>query len=911
MPKITVDGIEIEAPAGVVVVDAAKRAGIDIPVFCYHPKLRPVGMCRMCLVEIGTPKRGPDGQVQLDEQGRPVIAWMPKLQTACTTVVSEGMAVRTNTEQVKRAQKDILEFLLTSHPLDCPICDKGGECPLQDLTMRYGPGKSRFIVDDKYHLAKRVPLGELIVLDRERCIQCARCTRFCDEIVDDHVLGFYDRGRGMEIITFSEPGFDSKFSGNTTDICPVGALTTRDFRFRSRPWELTNVATLCPHCPVGCNMALSTRSGQIRRVMPRQNERVNEIWICDKGRFAYHFVDHPDRLRMPLIRVGAGARPAERADGRGDFRPATWDEALDLVARKLREAGPRAAGLAGDHLPNEDLYLFQKLFRQALGSLNLDQWPGRMAGGELVAQVGLASGSNFSDMGKGTAIIVIASDLEEEAPIWWLRVKQAADRGATLLVAAGRPTKTDRYAEHKLRYRYGGETYVLLGLIGALLRRGAQATDFIQTRVDGFDDLRRRLEEYPLERCAEVSGVPVAGLTLAAEALASAQNLVILVGSEGLNQTASAAVAQAAANLLLLTGHVGQPNNGLIMVWPHNNTQGAWDMGLRPNLGPGYQPLGGAGLGYEAMLNASLSGELQALFILGADPVGADPAATEVLRRVPFLVVQELFPTETAKLADVILPVQSFAEREGTFTSGERRVQRFYPAVPPPGQSKPDWWIIAELGRRITGDAEAWRFIAPSQIMRQITRDVPLYASMTYAALAQVEPQYPDVGGEDLYYGGTAYQNTAGLGVQWPVVAERPEARLAFGWIDPLMLPTFHEDRPFTLVPVTRLFDAGIMTASAELLRRARIAEPHVELNPRDAAALNVADGDRVIVRLWEQELHLKAWVNSQAAPGIVLLPRGLEGVPDVPGITSVDILTEDGRRKTEASVPHPSSSVG
>jgi len=886
MLKIIVDGKEVTAPEGTVVVDAAKRADIDIPVFCYHPKLKPVGMCRMCLVEIGTPKKGPDGQVVKDEQGNVVINWMPKLQTACTTQISQDMVVRTTTEQVKRAQKDILEFLLTSHPLDCPICDKGGECPLQNLTLRHGPGKSRFIIDDKYHLAKRVPLGELIVLDRERCIQCARCTRFCDEIVDDHVIGFYDRGRGLEIISVSEPGFNSKFSGNTTDICPVGALTTTDFRFRARPWELTNVATICPHCPVGCNMTLSTRTGDIKRVMPRQNEQVNEIWLCDKGRFAHHFVDSPDRLKTPLIRVGADSM-AHPAPG-PEFREATWDEALDLIARKLKEAGSRAAGLAGDRLPNEDLYLFQALFRRALGSANVDQWPGRMAGGELVAQLGLASGSNFKDMGRGTAILVIASDLEEEAPILWLRVKQAADRGATLVVAGGRPTKTERYAAHKLRYRYGSEAYVLLGLASAVLKGGVQAADFITARVDGLEELRRHLEAYPPARTGEVSGVPAASLTLAAAALATAQNLVVLVGREGLSQAASAAVAQAAANLLLLTGHAGRPNNGLVMVWPHNNTQGAWDMGLRPHLDPGYQPTNQPGLGYQAMLDAILGGDLQALLIAGADPAGEDPAAAAVLRRAPFLAVQELFMTETAKLAHVVLPAQSFAEREGTYTNAERRVQRFYPAVPAIGQSKPDWWIIAGLGHRVMGDVNGWHFAAPSQIMLKISREVPLYAGMTYAALVHTEPQFPDVGGTDLYYGGTAYQNTAGLGRQWPVRAELSEARLAFGWVEPPAPPAFDEDRPFTFVGTTRLFNTGTLIARSPILR-SRISEPQVELTAKDAATLKVADGDLVSVRLDQIELHLKARVNGQAAPGVVLLPAYSGELPAVSGQLSVD----------------------
>jgi NADH-quinone oxidoreductase subunit G len=285
--NLKIDGRDVSVPAGTLVVDAAKLAGITIPVFCYHPKLEPVGMCRMCLVDIGRPAVDrATGQPMLNDDGTPKITFGPKLETACTTPVSEGMVVWGATEKVMAARKDVLEFLLTSHPLDCPVCDKGGECPLQNQTMAFGPGVSRFLFDEKNHLEKHVPLGDLIYLDRERCIQCARCVRFSDQLAGDPVIGFYDRGRQLEIVTYSEPGFDSIFSGNTTDICPVGALTTVDFRFGARPWEMSSSSSICTHCPVGCNISYSVRreaksKGRcvVKRVLPRQNEAVNEIWI--------------------------------------------------------------------------------------------------------------------------------------------------------------------------------------------------------------------------------------------------------------------------------------------------------------------------------------------------------------------------------------------------------------------------------------------------------------------------------------------------------------------------------------------------------------------------------------------------------------------------------------------------------
>ncbi len=313
--SLTINGSPVTVPEGTLVVNAAKMLGITIPVFCYHPKMEPVGMCRQCLVEIGRPMMDrATGQPVLDESGKQKVQFGAKLETSCTTPVSEGMVVLTNSDKARAGQHEILEFLLTSHPLDCPVCDKGGECPLQNQTMAFGPAESRFIYDEKMHLAKAVPLGDLIYLDRERCVQCARCIRFQDEYAGEAVLGFFNRGRSMEIITTSEPGFDSIFSGNTTDICPVGALTTADFRFGARPWEMKAAASVCAQCPVGCNITFNTRreakSGgkvAIKRVMPRQNEAVNEIWICDKGRFAYHFTESPDRLEHPLVkRKGTG-----------------------------------------------------------------------------------------------------------------------------------------------------------------------------------------------------------------------------------------------------------------------------------------------------------------------------------------------------------------------------------------------------------------------------------------------------------------------------------------------------------------------------------------------------------------------------------------------------------------------------
>ncbi len=834
--SLTIDGKPVSVSPGTVVADAAKRAGINIPVFCYHPKLEPVGMCRMCLVEIGTPQIDRNThQPVLDAGGKPVIAWNPKLQTACTTPVSEGMAVRTNTPAVKDAQRAVLEFLLTSHPLDCPVCDKGGECPLQNQTLAYGPGQTRFEYAEKQHLDKRVPLGDLIILDRERCIQCARCIRFQDEIADDHVLGFYERGRTMEITTFSEPPFDSYFSGNTTDICPVGALTTQDFHFRARPWEMKNYPSICNHCAVGCNLTLGTRRSaehggtwEILRVMPRQNEQVNEIWICDKGRFGHHHAARPERLSGPMIR-----------DMNGVLQPASWDDALSLVAGHLKAADERVLGLAGDRLANEDLYLFAKLFREGLGSQNIEVRP-RVAGHSIAAQYGVATGTDLGTMGRGAAIFVIAGDVEEEAPVWFLRIHEAAKRGAALVLANARQTKLDRYTAG-LRYRYGTETYVVLGLLNVIFSEGLirPATEGRAARIDGLAELESQVARYTPAQVSKLTGVAEEALISAARTLANAADAVFIFGGEGV--TDGEILAQALANLAIVTGHVARPNNGLVRLLPHNNSQGAAD--LTPTSDP----------------RPRISNP-KTVYIVGTDPVGDG----EALPKDAFVVVQELFMTETARRADAVLPAVSFAERDGTYTNAERRVQRFYAALPVTVDARPDWEVLWDIGRRIGMD---WHYNTAEEVMEELARSVPAYAGMTYARLMQTQEQWPPVGANDLYFGGTAYDNRGGLGLQYPAACQAME-RFVVRSVEPPESPS----GDIIAVPVRRLYHRGTLIAQSHVLDPHTLL-PYIALSRADADRLGIADGDVVTVTLASGEREMTARVDGQAPPGAALVP--------------------------------------
>ncbi len=806
MPKmvtLTIDNHPVTVPQGTVVVDAAKKIGVDIPVFCYHPKMEPVGMCRLCLVEIGRPMVDrATGQPLMNEDGTPKVQFGPKLETGCTTPVSEGMVVHTQTDGVTSARKDILEFLLTSHPLDCPVCDKGGECPLQNLTMRHGPGNSRFLFDEKQHLGKNIPLGELIYLDRERCIQCARCVRFQSDVVDDPVIGFYNRGRKLEIMSNSTPGFDSIFSGNTTDICPVGALTTADFRFGARPWELKSAASICTHCPVGCNLTVNVRreakSGgdvAIKRIMPRQNESVNEIWICDKGRMAYHYAESKERLTSPLVRKGA------------DLQPVSWDEALDLAAEKIRSAG-QLVTLAGGRLSNEDLFNLVQVTQTVNGRALLYT---HMAGGDLVARYGLPEGSDLGALGKGDAILVIASDLHQEAPVWWLRLKQAAKRGAELIVLNPRETRLDKFAGHVVRYPYGQEVETLSAFLP-----GAQAPEALQGVVSAFQ---------------------------------AAENVVVFYGSEGLGLDGSQAVAQTAAALVFSRGKTGQPNNGLVAVWPNGNTQGAWDMGFKPS----------ADL-------ASAVRTADVLWAAAVDPAGDDPALAEAVDGANFVIVQELFLSETARRADIVFPAQSFAEREGTVTSGELRVQRYYPAIRPDANTRPDFAISAQIGLRLGLKLET---SVPSLALLQAVEKVPTYTGVNYQRLAEVAEQWPIFGRKDMYYGGTGYANSQGLGVKLALAADgiNPHAAKESAGMPPAAV------NGLVLVPVTRLLDRGATVMPSTLLHQ-RLADKVLQLHPRTAEKLGLdADGDVVVAaNNWTVEARIQ--LDEKVPVGVALAPR-------------------------------------
>jgi len=737
---IEINGIELQVPKGEMIIESAKRIGVDIPFFCYHPRLgkEQAANCRMCLVEAGT--KQPDGSVRM----------MPKPQTSCTLPASQGMVIFTDTVAIQKARRGILEFLLINHPLDCPICDRGGECPLQNNTLFYGPAVSRF-VEEKRHLPKAFPISDYVVLDRERCIHCARCTRFSQEISGDAQLDFLKRGADTMVSTFYDTEFTSRFSGNTIELCPVGALTSRVYRFRARPWDMKSQKSICTRCSNGCNIWLDYRPNRLVRVLGRENEAVNEEWTCDKGKFGHEYVNSDRRLLSPLI----------RKDGR--FVTASWVEAYQLIASRIRQAveqhGAKSVGaIGGAHLCNEEAYLLQKLMRVAVGTNNIDHRLERiqlpLADNPLLKRLGVPYAQNaIADIEKAKSVFIFGSELVDEQPIVFLRARKAwYRRGAKVLIAYPEVTETELRFEEPLvlRYREGTEATLVNGLIHLLLASGKAVTDRLPS--EEFQALQESVRSYTPQQVAEATGISEQHLQEAIEWLG--EGTVILCGNKVRNHPDHAGLVHLLVNLTILTGNAARDNGGLNILLPEVNSHGAADMGVLPDGLPGHATIGDAearrriermwevglpwepGLNTHAMLEAAARGQMQVLYIVGEDVAQKyhDPElAQRALENAGFVVVQDLFLTETAQYADVVLPAASVAEKEGTFTNTEGRVQRFWKAFNSPSpEVKPDLNIFAELAVYLGKPIPVF---SAEQVMEEIAKVVPAYASCCYEVL--------------------------------------------------------------------------------------------------------------------------------------------------------------------------------
>ncbi len=880
---IVIDGRSVEARKGEMVIAAAERAGVYIPRFCWHPRMKPVGMCRMCLVEI----KGPRG-----------FSLMP----SCYVPVADGQEVVTTSTKVKKAQDGVLEFLLINHPLDCPVCDRGGECPLQDQTLAFGPGESRF-VEEKRHWAKPIPINPLVALDRERCIQCARCTRFADEVAGDPLIDFVSRSDSTEVNIFPGQPFTSNFSGNIVQICPVGALTATPYRFRARPWDLEVVESTCTACSFGCRMAVQSSRDRLVRNLGIDSDPVNHGWLCDKGRFGYEPVNHEARLTAPLVRQG------------GELVETTWSEALRVAAEGLAQVrdvhGPRSlAFLGGARLPNEDAYAWAKLAKGVLGTDNVDC---QLADG-LPAEVVLGLPRATIDEACGaSAVVLLAPDLKEEVPVFYLRLRHAAlEQDLPLIEVVPRSTRLSRYATHSLRHRPGEAPAVVRALVEA-----------VAAAADGNGQPQGSGGPTP-------GGVPAEDVARAA-ALLGKGPVVVVLGRPSVAES-PAAVVEAAAILAS-----GLPDVRFIPALRRGNVHGALDMGLAPGVLPGRVSLEAGRTTYETawggvpdargldalgIMDAAAANRIQGMVLAGADPVSDFPDRTlarRALAGVGFTVVVDLFLTDSALHADVVLPAAGWAERPGTTTNIEGRVTRLAQKVTAPGTARPDWMIAAELALRMGSDlgfdtidrlgAEVASVVpthlglTPELLARPGTRDgvvVPLdERGLPHPDLSRpteaIEVRAARVQGETLQFrpdpeGADApleagAQYTPSGGVAAPAVAQQPPPpRLTFTGAEAAPVPRPLDAYSLRLVTTRALYDAGVLVQHSPSL--APLAPPtRFRANPYDLSRLGIRPGDLVRVASARAALVLEA----AADPGV---PRGSASVDfNQPGEGAADLI--------------------
>jgi NADH-quinone oxidoreductase subunit G len=875
---VTIDGKEVQAPRGELLIKVAQEHGSYIPRFCWHERMKPVGMCRMCLVEV---------------EG------MRGLQISCATPVSDGMVVNTQSDNVKAMQDGVLEFLLINHPLDCPVCDRGGECPLQDQTLAFGPGESRF-VEEKRHFEKPIPISDLVLLDRERCIQCGRCTRFAEEVAGDPLIHFGGRGGDTYITTFPDQPFSSYFSGNTVQICPVGALTATSYRFKARPWDLQTVETSCQTCAVGCRGALQSTSNRIVRLLGVDSEPVNQGWLCDKGRYGFEWVHADHRVRAPMVRRD------------GELVEVSWPEALDAAAEGLRRAldahGPQSvAVIGGARGTNEDAYAWARLAKGVLGTDNVDAQLGDGLPAEVVLGLPRAT---IADIDRARGVILLAPDLEEELPVLHLRVRHAAvEIGVPVVEIAPRATGLERDVAAVLRHAPGEAGAITEQLAHALAGDGtASSSGSIEKAADALDGRDG--------------------------------DLVVILGRQSLAES-PVSVLQAAAALAALPGVKFLP------ALRRGNVRGALDLGLAPGFLPGRVTLdtgrehfaaawgavpAARGLDTAGILTAAAAGSIEALVLLGADVLEDFPdriRARAGLDGVRFLVAVGPFCADAAADADVFLPTTVWGEKGGSATNLEGRVQRLAAVVTPEGTTMDDWRIASELAARLGAD---FGLFTVDEVTDEIAAVAPAHDGVTAELLRRARDgavvpiaEHPD---ELVFAAPTAFAS----GPSWEPIAPATLEAAEEAGIDTVgdeavpdgsapdadatttkPRPALHEwDRvaaapapvppdaySLRLVAARTLYDAG-RTASASPGIAALAPGAALIVHPNDLARVGVqAEGEPVRVTSSRGTVTLPVRADAATAPGTAFVAFAQGGSVGASDLIDIEAAVTELRVET------------
>lgn len=830
-----------------------------VPTLCDAPQLEPYGACRVCSVEVALQSDGP----------RRVVA-------SCHTPIAPGMHIFTESPKVRRLRKNIVELVLTDHPLDCLTCEVSGNCELQTVAAKVGIRGVRYPAGANHLDRAKDRSHPYMTSELAKCINCARCVRACDEIQGQHVLSMHGRGFNAKIIK----GLDQSFKdsecvscGACAQACPTSAISDVFF---SKSIEATKkTRTVCTYCGVGCNLNVATKGNEVLSIQAPVDAEVNHAHTCLKGRFAFRFYNHKDRLRKPLIR---------QADG--SFKESTWDEAYDHIFTQLsrikaEHGGNAVAGISSARCTNEENYLMQKFIRQVIGTNNIDccarvchsptAWGMQKSFG-----TGAATNS-FEDIEFTKCILVIGANPTEGHPVTGARLKQQVMKGTPLIVIDPRKIELVPYAKYHLQLRPGTNVALLNMFARCILDAGLVKTDFIRSRCENWEQFEAGLKALDLDELERITGVDKELVRAAAVEYASSEAAMSFHGLGVTEHEQGAKTVMLISNLAMMTGNIGRPGVGVNPLRGQNNVQGAADMGCQPHQGAGYFEMNDPqvlklyedfygvktpsepGWKIPQMFDAAVDGRLKALWLMGEDVVQTDPDANHVrhaMESLEFLVVQEIFMTETAKYAHVILPAASFLEKSGTFTNAERRVQRVNATVKPLEGTKPDGQIMCEIIQRF-GFPQA--DYTPDGVLAEIARIVPFFKGATWENLGENGKQWPIADG----------------GVDTQILHQTEFKRGKghfhfFDWQESNELVTHGREFPFILTTGRLLehYNCGTMTrrtGNSEIVTQDVLA-----INPSDAAKKDIATGDQVRLFSARGEVELVARVTDEVKPGVL-----------------------------------------
>jgi len=860
--KVTINGRPLKGLAGQTIMELARDNGIPIPHLCNDRRMEPAGACRMCLVEV-------------EGEQDPV--------TACTSEIKEGMVVQTETEQVRALRKTILELLFYEHTGECAVCDDLGICKLQRYGYEYGLDDNVFKSSEPVVVRENYTTGsEAFEYDPNKCIRCGRCVRICEEVQCAAALTFKDRAADVQIST----AFDMELNDSTCVLCgqcistcPTGALYEHQAKGQGQQKDFVLTRTTCPYCGVGCQMDLNVNPGtnRIIRVTSKKGCVPNDGNLCVKGRFGFSYVHSSERLTKPLIREN------------GTFREAQWDEAIELTGRRLREIrdkyGPDSiAFLSSCRCTNEENYLMQKIARTAGGTNNIDQCA-TTCHAPTVAGLASAFGSgamtnSIDEIKNVQTLFIIGSNPTEAHPIVGLEMKKALASGARLVVCDPRKTWMARRADVHIQHKPGTDNMLINAMMNYIISKDLYDSKFVKGRCENFDDFAANLRDYSIEQAAETCDVDADLIRRAAEMYAAGTPSSIFYTLGITEHTCGTENVQNLANLAMLCGQIGKPSSGVNPLRGQNNVQGGCDMGAIYSVLPGYQkvmdpavrekfskawgmefPTNKGGRVTDFVEKAG-EGVLRGFYCMGEDPVLSEPNQTKVirnLRKLQFIVCQEIFMSETAKLADVILPATSWAEKDGTFTNTERRVQRIRKAVEPPGRARPDWQIICQVS---TAMGYPMSYTDAGEIFDEMASLTPSYHGMSFDRVDKVGLQWPCPSKD---HPGTMFLHkdkfVRGQGL-FHVISFR----------NPAEMPD--DKYPFILSTGRTLYNYNIgnMSQKSKAIRQKQ-SKNFVEINRLDAEQLKVADGQLVTVSTRRGKVTVQVAVGDRVRKGALWMP--------------------------------------